>query len=133
MLAEDVEVVPVVSVPVIQEGALAEIPEVELDYLVVAVEVDVGPDQPGDNADDQREGIFLYEGDVPAYLVHRFSSNRSLVVWGRFPAARKPRRLYHRIRGGPNTERAVRRSYSSEGVNLSSDPVCESSQCCMTA
>ena len=69
VLAEDVEVVGVVAV-VFQVRPLAEVPEVELHQLVVAVEVNVGPHQPGDDADDEGQGVFLEERDKLAYLRH---------------------------------------------------------------
>ena len=70
MLAEDVKVVQVVVFAVVQERALAEVPEIELHQFVVAVKVNVGPHQPDDDAEDEREGVFLEEGYVPADLVH---------------------------------------------------------------
>ena len=71
MLAEDIEVVEIVVLAVIEERPLAEIPEIELNHIVVDVEVDVGPHQPDDDADDERDGVFLEEGYVATYLFHR--------------------------------------------------------------
>ena len=60
---------------VVQEGSLAEIPEVELHHVVVDVEVDIGPHQPDNHAQDEGDGVFLQEGYVTSDLVHERLSN----------------------------------------------------------
>ena len=95
--SEQVEVVGIVSV-VFDKGAFTEIPEVELHHVFVADEVDIGPDQRDDDAENERDGVFLQEGNVPADLFHRrLSKSKPGFIGSRRPAtARKRRRLYHR-------------------------------------
>ena len=102
VLPEEINVIDVV-VSGIELFGRTEVPEIELHSVVIAGEVNVGPHQPGNHAEDEGYGVFLQETDELAGPCHWTTSKRGAgeVTPMSFRAANR-RRLYHRIRRGPN-------------------------------
>ena len=124
VLAEDVEVVEVVVLAVVQEGPLPKFQEVELHHVVVDVEVDIGPHQPDNHAQDEGDGVFLQEG----YVTSDPGPRTTLEPDARLCAARprsatslKRRRLYHHRQRCPQPRGWGRRAFRLSGQLLTND------------